>query len=139
MQVTQDYYRVLGVAPEANMAAIKAAYYKLASMYHPDKNPNNPETYLKMLEINEAYAALADRVRRGEYDHSMGYTAAEPKFRVGSKVRINSRSSPFMDHTGLVDKEPVKDSFRFWYMVEFQSNGLSSVGRFAEEQLVEVG
>jgi hypothetical protein len=38
-------------------------------------------------------------------------------------------------HTGVVDKEPVKDTFRFWYMVRIESEGLTTVRRFAEEEL----
>jgi hypothetical protein len=59
--------------------------------------------------------------------------------KTGNKVRVSSRSSPYKDHVGVVDKEPFKDSFRFWYMVKFESNSLATVGRFAEEQLNEVG
>ena len=56
----------------------------------------------------------------------------------GSKVRITSRTSSYVDHTGVVYQEPAKDSLRFWYMVKFESNGLPTVDRFAEEQLMEV-
>ena len=69
----------------------------------------------------------------------MGYSTIEPKFKMGSQVRVNSRSSPYRDHIGVVDKEPVKEMFRFWYVVKFLSNGLPTVGRFAEEQLNEIG
>jgi DnaJ-class molecular chaperone len=138
MQIEQDYYKVLGVAPEASMAEIKAAYHKLAFQYHPDRNQNNPESYVKMLEINAAYSVLSDSLQRSKYDNSRGYRTAAPKFKAGSKVRITSRTSPYVDHTGVVYQEPAKDSRRFWYMVKFESNGLPAVDRFAEEQLMEV-
>ena len=117
MQIKQDYYQVLGVAPNASMAEIKEAYYKLAFLYHPDMNQNNPETYGKMLEINEAYATLADLVKRREYDLSRGYSTTMPRFKAGSKVRVKTPASPFNDHIGVLDQEPVKGNFRFWYMV----------------------
>ena len=138
MQIKQDYYQVLGVAPNADMTEIKGAYYKLAFLYHPDMNQNNPETNGKMLEINEAYATLADPVKRREYDLPRGYSTNMPRFPAGSKVRVKTLASPFNDHIGVVDQEPVKGNFRFWYMVKIMSNGLASVGRFAEEQLDEV-
>ena len=138
MQIEQDYYRVLGVAPEASMAEIKAAYYKLAFQYHPDRNLNSLESCAKMQKINVAYSVLSDSLQRIKYDNSRGYHTAAPKFKAGSKVRITSRTSSYVDHTGVVYQEPAKDSLRFWYMVKFESNGLPTVDRFAEEQLMEV-
>jgi DnaJ-class molecular chaperone len=32
-----DYYRDLGVSPDANATAIKKAFHKLAREHHPDK------------------------------------------------------------------------------------------------------
>ena len=62
-----------------------------------------------------------------------------PKFKKGSKVIIGINSnSPYRDHTGIVDKEPHKDTFRFWYMVKLESTDLSRVIRLAEEELEEV-
>ena len=66
----------------------------------------------------------------------LGYNAITPKFKAGNKVTINKHStSPYRDHTGVVDKEPVKDIFRFWYTVRFEMNGYSTIIRFAEEEL----
>ena len=93
----------------------------------------------KMEEINEAYATLSDPIKRKEYDVPMGYRVLAPKFKEGSKVIVSSHSStPFKDHIGLIENEPVKDMFRFWYKVKFSSNNMESVSCFAEEELDEV-
>jgi DnaJ-class molecular chaperone len=138
MQVKQHYYQILGIVPNASMEEIKEAYYKLAFLYHPDRNQNDSETYGKMLEINEAYDTLSKPIKRRDYDITIGYQTVLPKFKTGDKLRVRAYTSPFNDHIGVVDQEPVKGNFRYWYMVKFQSNGLASVGRFAEEQLDEV-
>jgi curved DNA-binding protein CbpA len=136
MQNEQPYYTLLGIAPNASEDEITAAYRKLAFQYHPDKNNGSQEATERMKEINEAYAILSDPLRRKQYDMPLGYRALTPKFRKGSKVKVTSNSnSPYRDHTGVVDKEPVKDTFRFWYMVKFDSQGKTGISRFAEEEL----
>ena len=138
MQVAQDHYQELGVLPNASEAEIREAYLKLAFQYHPDRNPANPETNEIMKNINEAYAILSNPQKRQEYDIHWGYRIVTPRFKMGTKVRINSHSNtPFVDHKGVVDKEPVKDAFRFWYIVNLQFGGISATGRFAEEELDE--
>ncbi|NJM05108.1 J domain-containing protein [Candidatus Gracilibacteria bacterium] len=64
----KDYYQVLGVARDADDAAIKKAYRKLARNYHPDINPGDKEAEAKFKEINEAYEVLSDKEKRTKYD-----------------------------------------------------------------------
>ncbi len=64
----RDYYEVLGVAKDADDAAIKRAYRQLAKKYHPDVNPGNKEAEEKFKEINEAYQVLSDPQKRQQYD-----------------------------------------------------------------------
>jgi curved DNA-binding protein CbpA len=136
MQSEQDHYRVLSIAPDASDEEIKEAYRKLALQYHPDRNPASQDASQKMKEINAAYAVLSDPLKRVEYDIPRGYRSKVPKFQKGSKVKVSLTSaSPYRGRTGVVDKEPVKDSFRFWYMVKFESRGLPTISRFAEEEL----
>jgi curved DNA-binding protein CbpA len=139
MQSEQDHYEVLRIAPDASAAEIKEAYRKLAFLYHPDRNEAGQDASKKMKEINEAYDILSDPIKRREYDIPRGYRGRVPKFEKGSKVKVSSSSaSPYRDRTGVVDKVPVKDTFRFWYMVRFEAKGLPAVSRFAEEELEEV-
>jgi len=108
----------------------------MAFQCHPDRHQETEEAHKKMQEINEAYAVLTDPIKRREYDVPRGYGIRVPKFKKDSKVRINVNSpSSYRDYTGFVDKEPVKDTFRFWYMVKIESKGLTTVRRFAEEEL----
>ena len=139
MQIEQDYYNILGIPASADTQEINRAYRKLAFQYHPDRNQNDPEANRKMQEINEAYATLTDSKKRQSYDIPLGYNGITPKFNAGNKVTINYHStSPYRGHSGILDQAPVKDAFRFWYMVRFEMNGYSTIIRFAEEELNEV-
>ena len=139
MQIEQNHYKILGVAPKASIKEIKEAYLKLSFKYHPDRNQMSSTANEIMRKINEAYTTLSDPIKRKDYDIPLGYRTLTPKFKKGNKVSVNSHSNTlYRDHTGVVDKEPVKDNFRFWYMVKFDSKGYSTVSRFAEEELSEV-
>jgi curved DNA-binding protein CbpA len=136
MKSERDYYEILGIEPSASAEEIREAYHKRAFQYHPDRHKESEEAHKKMQEINEAYAILSDPIKRREYDLPRGYGNRVPKFKKGSKVKISVNSiSPYRSHTGVVDKEPAKDAFRFWYMVRIESKGLTTVTRFAEEEL----
>jgi curved DNA-binding protein CbpA len=136
MQSERDYYEVLGIGPDASAGEIKKAYHRLAFQCHPDRNRKSEEAHKKMEEINEAYAVLSDPIKRREYDLPRGYGIRVPKFKKGSKVKISINSpSQYRGYTGVVDKEPVNDAFRFWYMVRIESKGLTTARRFAEEEL----
>jgi curved DNA-binding protein CbpA len=133
-----DYYEVLGIAPSAGEDEIRRAYHRVAFQYHPDRHQETEEAQKKMREINEAYAILSDPIKRREYDIPRGYGIRVPKFRKGSKVKISIHySSQYRGYIGFVDKEPLKDTFRFWYMVRIESKGWTTVRRFAEEELEE--
>ncbi len=64
----RDYYQVLGVARDADEAAIKKAYRKLAMKYHPDRNAGDVKSEEMFKEAKEAYEVLTDSSKRAAYD-----------------------------------------------------------------------
>lgn len=64
----KDFYQILGVAKTADDDVIKKAYRKLASQFHPDKNPGNKAAEEKFKEISEAFSVLSDKEKRRSYD-----------------------------------------------------------------------
>ena len=68
MDASKNYYETLGVSEDAEPAAIKKAYRKLAMKHHPDKGGD--EKLFK--EINEANDILTSD-KRAEYDHIRKY------------------------------------------------------------------
>ncbi len=68
--IEKDYYAALGVPKDADAAAIKKAYRKLATELHPDKNPGNSDAEARFKDVSEAYDVLSDTKRRAEYDEA---------------------------------------------------------------------
>ena len=64
----RDYYEVLNVSQDADAAALKKAYRRIAMKNHPDKNPDNPEAEAIFKEANEAFEVLSDSQKRARYD-----------------------------------------------------------------------
>jgi molecular chaperone DnaJ len=64
----KDFYAILGVAADADAAAIKKAYRKLARKLHPDQNPGNKAAEKRFKEIGEAYAVVSNPEERKQYD-----------------------------------------------------------------------
>ena len=132
----RDYYQVLGISPGASAEEIKRAYHRAAFQCHPDRNWESEEANEDMERINEAYSVLSDPVKRREYDLPRGYGRMTPKFKRGAKVQVKADSpSAYRGQTGVVDQEPSRDAFRFWYMARIESRGLTTIRRFAEEEL----
>lgn len=70
---------MLGVGPDADQGAIRAAYRDLARRWHPDRRAADASTEPgQMPAINEAYRVLSDPGRRAAYDRSLGDRRARP-------------------------------------------------------------
>jgi len=70
---TKDYYKVLGVATDADDRAIKRAYRTATKQFHPDKASaaqgiSKEQAEKKMAEVNEAYEILSDPELRARFD-----------------------------------------------------------------------
>jgi len=68
MSDKRDYYEVLGVSKDSSDKEIKTAYRKQAIKYHPDKNPDDPESEDKFKECAEAYEVLSNTEKKDNYD-----------------------------------------------------------------------
>ena len=64
----KDFYAILGVPKDADDAAIKKAYRKLARKHHPDQNAGDAAAEQRFKDIGEANSVLSDAEKRREYD-----------------------------------------------------------------------
>lgn len=63
-----DLYNILGVSRDADTAEIKKAYREMARKYHPDINPDDPESEEKFKKASAAFEVLGDAEKRKLYD-----------------------------------------------------------------------
>ncbi len=64
-----DYYQLLDVSPGVSQKELKAAYYRLAMRYHPDRHADDPAAEERFKLVAEAYRTLGVPERRHEYDN----------------------------------------------------------------------
>ncbi len=86
-----SYYEILGVAPTASSDEIKAAYRKVAALYHPDRSDGLSNDAL-MAEATEAKDTLLDPGKRRLYNQYLG-SEATPRFEPPNQ-NLHSESAP---------------------------------------------
>jgi hypothetical protein len=74
--VSQSYYELLELTPQASADEIKRAFRAQIAKYHPDKVQHLGKEFQAMAadraaELTEAYRILSDANRRAEYDRSL--------------------------------------------------------------------
>lgn len=111
-------YDILGLHKNASTKQIKASYYELAKMYHPDANIGNAEANKKFQEITEAYEVLTDDHKRAEYDKYGTISGATTlKLRILNTVMersdyiLKNVFKPFTIRQTLTDIEQQPDQF----------------------------
>lgn len=68
IDISKDYFAVLGVSPHADPDVVKAAYRALVKKYHPDRAPDDAEqAAFRFQQVQEAYELLSDEDRLKYY------------------------------------------------------------------------
>ena len=64
-----NYYEILGVERNADLASIRSAYRRMVRCYHPDLRPQGNSQ--QFLDVQQAYETLSDPALRAVYDRSL--------------------------------------------------------------------
>ncbi|GLJ31370.1 hypothetical protein SUGI_0629550 [Cryptomeria japonica] len=108
LEAENSHYQFLGVAPNADLEEIKAAYRRLSKEYHPDSTSLPLETAsMKFMRLREAYDVLSRDEARQFYDWSLARESSGRK--VGGKFKQElafdlSPKVPYKSKPDLVDR-----------------------------------
>ena len=112
---TKDPYKVLRLSRGASQEDIRKAHRQLVRQYHPDANPEDPQSEERFKEIQQAYEALSNEKKRREYEEGLGTSPRESSGRPRSRestskprTRAGGRTAEGTTHTvdlsGLLTK-----------------------------------
>lgn len=91
---TESYYDILKIPHHADKARIKASFYKLSKIHHPDLNPDNEEAHNQFLKLNEAYSVLSDADRKKDYDRNFLGKVRSGSMEFSNRFRNRSATKP---------------------------------------------
>eukprot|EP00035_Acanthoeca_spectabilis_P013945 m.263561 g.263561 ORF g.263561 m.263561 type:complete len:116 (-) comp16010_c0_seq18:175-522(-) len=96
-------HEVLGIAQDADLATIKAAFKKLSLEWHPDKNPNAPPRV--WLNIKRAFDTMRAGTCGADEPQELvgGYAPREPDISVGQHFYNATSNSWLSDVAPIVD------------------------------------
>jgi hypothetical protein len=86
----RDYYKILGVSPDATEQQIKSAYRRGAMKYHPDRNPGDNKAEEEFKKLTEAYHVLSHRNSSATQPEVPPPTPAETP-------KTNGKTAPVVD------------------------------------------
>ena len=104
-----SHYEILEVDEYATAEEIRESYYRLARLYHPDRN-HAPDATRRMAQINRAYAVLGDPAKRAAYArHRMSNQPSAVTYPTGETEAYSRREQH--QPRSRPENEPLPDSF----------------------------
>lgn len=109
-----SHYEALGISKSSTQTEIKAAYYKLSMVYHPDRNKGCESAAKKFREITQAYEVLGNYRLRRLYDkgivHTAGSQYAQDVRDVGEDVEYEEEDSQTKFYKSRFKRSTVGDT-----------------------------
>ncbi|MBN1855355.1 MAG: molecular chaperone DnaJ [Dehalococcoidia bacterium] len=132
MNISEDYYEILGISRNASGEEVKKAFRKLAFQYHPDRN-HEPEAETRFKQINEAYQCLCNTTSRQRYDtfgHAGQQTRGFEEYGFGGLGEIFDTffGGAFSDSAARTPRQG--ESFRVKTKLTFEESAFGCVREF---------
>jgi hypothetical protein len=92
----RTFYELLGISSRGSPDDVRAAYRRMALMYHPDVSPPGAaaENTRRFIQVQEAYETLSDPSRRASYDRAL----ARGVCRIGFSGRRSQSHRAYCHH-----------------------------------------
>ncbi len=100
-----NYYRLLGIPPDADQQRIKSVFRSMAKRFHPDANNGSEAAAELFRQIHQAYQVLSDPAARADYDRKLAREEAlrekqQPGSRKTTRIDPQQKFNRFL-HTLL--------------------------------------
>ena len=89
---SDDYYAVLGVAPDADQGTLRRAWRRLVLKWHPDRA--GPDTTTTFQRLSAVYAVLSDPIARAAYDRAHGIAVRARARAQRAKAEADRKRTP---------------------------------------------
>ncbi len=130
VNINKDYYRILGITPQANEKEIKNAYLNLVKKYHPDVTGGKTTEHFK--EISNSFRILSDKNLKKYYDsHS---EKVSKYFYNSSTASGNSENSNKTNYEDYSNGSEFHNPYRNEYYNKYKKNDYHKNREYYEEQ-----
>jgi hypothetical protein len=135
----KDYYTILELPPSASPDEIKKAYRRLALIYHPDKNNNDPYAVVQFTEIKEAYETLMHPAKKDLYLQQRWYAQSlgqRRKQEIVTPVTVLKQLLELDRYTSRLDVHRMDKEGLYQYLISlFGDSTILMLNSFHEESV----
>jgi molecular chaperone DnaJ len=135
----KDYYKILDLETSATSTEIKQAYRRLAQLYHPDKNNNDPYSASLFAEIKEAYEVLTNPSKKEQYLQQRWYNQSIGKKKtatVTTPVSVLKEALELERYVSKLDIYRMDKQGLFEYInAQLDDNTIEKLNHFKEQDV----